>query len=247
MNGVQRMFQRFANDGIPVIDIQNVSDYCNKHYDGNEFTEMFKDNIKILHKDKYMCFKTNNDTMMIFVSMSDDINYKFQIFKLETETCLFLCEYNICSRDISDIDKWQFKSKITEIDDDYEVKMYMQGLLFECLFAIQLMHCKNISLEEKDPLSELPSKARRQFLKRNKEPLREYYTLNIDPMKKILKDKGNIEFNGFKKALHICRGHFKTYEGKGLFGKYQGTFWIPQHLKGNKSEGEIVKDYKIIV
>lgn len=47
------------------------------------------------------------------------------------------------------------------------------------------------------------------------------------------------------RSLHICRGHFRTYsEGSsGLFGKLHGTFWVPQHTRGNVREGVVIKDY----
>ena len=51
---------------------------------------------------------------------------------------------------------------------------------------------------------------------------------------------------GIKKALHICRGHFVTYTPKHpLFGKYVGTFWKPDHVRGNAKNGIVLKDYKV--
>jgi hypothetical protein len=44
------------------------------------------------------------------------------------------------------------------------------------------------------------------------------------------------------RAFHICRGPFAVYEGSGLFGKYFGRFWIPQHVRGSQSSGIVVKD-----
>jgi len=113
------------------------------------------------------------------------------------------------------------------------------------LLAIQFMHCKNVRLEENDPNKKMPSRVRRHWEKKCKEPLKKYYTLNIEPLKAVLSKEGNIEHNGLKKALHICRGHFKTYDEKGLFGKYKGTFWIPQHTKGDTNQGEVIKNYNV--
>ena len=40
-----------------------------------------------------------------------------------------------------------------------------------------------------------------------------------------LEREGDIQHIGLKRALHICRGHFKDYTiGKGLFGKVRGCF-----------------------
>lgn len=72
-----------------------------------------------------------------------------------------------------------------------------------------------------------------------------YYTLEINPMTKVLKTEGQINTNGLKQALHLCRGHFKAYDGKGLFGKYTGTYWWPSHYRGNESIGLINKTYEI--
>lgn len=48
---------------------------------------------------------------------------------------------------------------------------------------------------------------------------------------------------------HVCRGHFAEYGpefNKGLlFGKYAGRFYVPPHLKGDKKNGVVEKDYAI--
>jgi hypothetical protein len=65
-------------------------------------------------------------------------------------------------------------------------------------------------------------------------------------MKKVLKTEGDSDSVGVQKAMHICRGHFKNYtEGKGLFGKYHGMYWVDSHVKGNKDFGTVNKDYNI--
>jgi hypothetical protein len=107
--------------------------------------------------------------------------------------------------------------------------------------TISFMHCKNVQLsEEKMKRQERRERERKGFQTK-------YHVLQIDPMKEVLRKQGNIETNGLKKALHICRGHFKTYTEKGLFGKHKGTFWVGQHVKGNKAEGEVLKDYHVKV
>lgn len=66
-------------------------------------------------------------------------------------------------------------------------------------------------------------------------------------MKKIIKTEGNVDEVGLKRALHICRGHFKNYSnGKGLFGKYKGLYWWDMNLRGNSENGTVVKDYKVL-
>jgi hypothetical protein len=108
--------------------------------------------------------------------------------------------------------------------------------------ASAFMSCKNVQLIENQP----PRYERRQREREKKPPLTKYYTLEIEPMKKILRTEGKSEEVGLKKALHICRGHFAHYTpDKPLFGKVSGRFWIPAHVRGSKEVGEIKKDYKI--
>ena len=46
--------------------------------------------------------------------------------------------------------------------------------------------------------------------------------------------------------LHRVRGHFEDYsQGKGLFGKIKGVFWIPDYERGDGSAGEVISTYRI--
>lgn len=113
---------------------------------------------------------------------------------------------------------------------------------YPAFLAISFLHCKNVT-----QIEHIPNKKKSAYHRRfSGHPLTKYYTLEIDPMKKVLHEEGQIESLGLKKALHICRGHFANYtEGKGLFGKYHGQFWIPQHVKGSASQGIVEKDYSV--
>lgn len=47
-------------------------------------------------------------------------------------------------------------------------------------------------------------------------------------------------------ALHWVRGHFATYsKEKPLFGRLSGTFWIPEHARGDLKNGLVMKDYEV--
>lgn len=132
----------------------------------------------------------------------------------------------------------------THNDEDKTLDSITQlaTLIVPMAFAVSLMHCKNVTITDATEKAG-PSK---KWLRRMKQPELRYYTLDIEPMKKILRKEGNIEANGLKKALHLCRGHFATYtEDAPLFGKIVGTFWKPQHVRGSKEFGEIKKDYRI--
>ena len=115
-----------------------------------------------------------------------------------------------------------------------------------CLLAISFLHCKNVVRTLHEPDAPLQKKA----IKKHGLPLTKWYTLNIDPMREVLRHEGGIENHGLKKALHICRGHFSTYtEDAPRFGRAHesniGTFWIPQHVRGTAESGIIIKDYNV--
>ncbi len=107
-------------------------------------------------------------------------------------------------------------------------------------FAVSFMHCRNVrQVEAKIDPGE-------RFRKQYKVPKYTYRTLQIDPMKEVLRHEGKSDTDGLQRALHICRGHFSTYsDEKPLFGKYPGTFWVPDHVRGTKERGEVVKDYAV--
>lgn len=108
--------------------------------------------------------------------------------------------------------------------------------------AMTFAHCKNVAIQE----HHAPHKVAAKRAKAGKPPITSYKTLLIDPMREVLKTEGNVEKNGLKKALHICRGHFATYtDDKPLFGRVTGTFWKPMHVRGSKERGEVKKDYVI--
>jgi hypothetical protein len=132
---------------------------------------------------------------------------------------------------------------------------------FTGLLTLSFLHCKNVSLDRKEdaperaPRKYLTNAQRRrlkkqqQLLKRptpSPDPAITYHVLNIEPMKTVLRTEGQVEKQGLKRALHICRGHFAHYEqGKGLFGKYHGTYWRASHVRGSTEQGVRVKDYRV--
>jgi len=110
------------------------------------------------------------------------------------------------------------------------------------LLTLCFMHCKNTTLRTIQP----PAKLNKARLKRGNSSLAVYKILDIEPMKKILEDQGGQQHTGLKKALHICRGHFKDYSvGKGLFGRGRGLYWWDMHLRGTPEVGAVVKDYRV--
>lgn len=129
-----------------------------------------------------------------------------------------------------------------DLDEPARQTIKMLGAMSVPLYlAISFMNCKNVELVD-HPAPRL-SKGRQ---KRGDRPLLSFKTLNISPMRRVLETEGNSAVNGLAKALHICRGHFKTFEpGKGLFGKHEGMFWWNNHVRGSTEQGVIVKDYAV--
>ena len=108
--------------------------------------------------------------------------------------------------------------------------------------AISFMHCRNVSVEDHP----VPPKVARKFEKANGFQPVAHRTLVIEPLKAILRTEGKSESTGLKQAMHICRGHFADYtEGRGLFGKYHGRFWMPMHVKGSKGSKPVAPEAEI--
>lgn len=108
-----------------------------------------------------------------------------------------------------------------------------------CWLALSFMHCKNVKIIENPP-HKSPSG-------RNKHgPRITFKTLEIEPMKRILREEGGSEKTGLKRALHICRGHFKDFSnGRGLFGRNHGLYWWDSQVRGKFENGIVFKDYAV--
>jgi len=116
--------------------------------------------------------------------------------------------------------------------------------LFAALFAVSLMHCKNVDVVEVDP----PEKLSRRHRQRHGSPLFSYRVLDVTPMTRTLESDGRRSEEGLAGALHICRGHFKTFTADApLFGSRTGTFWWADHLRGDPAKGQVEKAYKVRV
>lgn len=116
-------------------------------------------------------------------------------------------------------------------------------MLFPLLMSLSFINCKNVALDAIDPPAALNKIRERARLK----PFLRYHTINIDPMKTVLRTEGGIEANGLKKALHICRGHFATYSDR-MFGRSLAepvTVWRPAHVRGSIKEGIVLSDYHV--
>jgi hypothetical protein len=114
-------------------------------------------------------------------------------------------------------------------------------LMTEGFLALSFLNCRNVVAEE-----HLPSRQTRRALERRGLPVLIFRTINIEPMKTVLRTEGQLEKVGLQRSLHICRGHFAHYtEEKPLFGRYSGQFWVPSHVRGSAEVGTVVKDYAV--
>jgi hypothetical protein len=110
--------------------------------------------------------------------------------------------------------------------------------------ATSLMHCKNVEVREVEP----PVAQARSWEKRRGAQLATYHVLEIGPMRELLEGEGESQAKGLRHALHIARGHFKTFnEEAPLFGQRVGTYWWADQVRGRAEEGERVKDYEVRV
>jgi len=118
--------------------------------------------------------------------------------------------------------------------------------LYVVMWAMAFAHCKNVELERapyRGPKKKRPSKRHRQR-KRYR-----FHVLNIQPVCQAARkvEEGDTPDDRRKAALHICRGHFKDYSERGLFGRedLKGRYWWPMHTRGSRKEGIVVKDYSV--
>lgn len=134
--------------------------------------------------------------------------------------------------------------EIPEVDEKtaYRFSSSLTDLLAPALFAVSLMHCKNVDIRPVDP----PERLARKHSRKHGRALTRYYVLDIRPMRSVLDAEGEAQMKGLRHALHICRGHFKTYnEDAPLFGKHTGTYWWEAQARGKAEQGIVEKDYRI--
>lgn len=126
----------------------------------------------------------------------------------------------------------------------HQARLSLAPFLHTALLTISFLHCRNVTLQEVRPPGKPLTNQQRRRGERPRAPL-SYHVLDIRPMREVLRSQGQESQVGSRKALHICRGHFAHYGERGLFGKYQGTFWRPQHVRGSAERGVQQKDYRI--
>lgn len=115
-------------------------------------------------------------------------------------------------------------------------------LLFPVLLTISFLHCKNVRLRTVAPPARLSHKHRK---KRGRDLVR-YHVLDIEPMRQLLERYRTGARHDLRRALHICRGHFKTFTlDAPLLGRHTGTYWWAPQVRGSKGAGVVLKDYRV--
>jgi len=148
------------------------------------------------------------------------------------------------------LDKKELLVGVTGEDiEDRDVDVTLLAHILPVLFAITLIHCKNVSMEPVTtplPLAMKRSKRRKQIEERKKYPAFERHIVVIrDKRGQVISTTLERQQPGSKR-LHWVRGHFSTYtETAPLFGRIVGRFWIPAHLSGLASEGVVDSDYRL--
>jgi hypothetical protein len=127
-------------------------------------------------------------------------------------------------------------------DTDRKPNRLTEDSYLIALSALGLINTKNVEMLAHEP----PEKVNRKRIKSGKHPYTRFYTLKINPINKHKIAETNFHENQGLMSLHLCRGHFKNYDEKPLFGKYRGTYWWSPIVRGNKENGVIVKDYELV-
>lgn len=114
------------------------------------------------------------------------------------------------------------------------------GMIQPVLFALSLLHCKNVTTEDQPPT---PAKVAKKRRERGIYDVR-FKTLVVKPMRQRLRAEGRGE--GTQQALHFVRAHFKEFTAEApLFGKHVGRYFWGMHAAGSSEQGTVVKDYRV--
>ena len=125
---------------------------------------------------------------------------------------------------------------------NFHMSVLKAAIVEDVCMGLTLLQCKNVSARETCSTTKPPRRYEEQH---GKHPPR-YYVLDIEPMRQKFRDaNGGNDGISLAKALHICRGHFKDYREKPLFGKVSGMFWWQPHVRGTAEAGIVEKEYRI--
>lgn len=116
-------------------------------------------------------------------------------------------------------------------------------LFLPVLHSLALLNCKNVITTE----ITVPRQMKRQIMRKHGIEMCAYRVVKIMHTKRRtrrqIEEGEEAEQDHTSRPLSICRGHFKTYDEKGLFGRRFGTYWWQDYVRGDEQQGIVVKDY----
>jgi hypothetical protein len=107
--------------------------------------------------------------------------------------------------------------------------------------ALNLINCRNVTTKQIGTALHRTSREKRQGV-----PNTRYHTIVLPGMQTRYHGTKGASQQRCDLAAHLVRGHFKTYTPEApLLGKHTGTYWWGWQARGDKSHGEVIKDYKL--
>jgi hypothetical protein len=132
----------------------------------------------------------------------------------------------------------------TEPDEVHKLFESCAVHLWMTLITFSLLNCKNVILRKEN----VPPKLQKKRKKRHSS-LPDIVVRKLEltvPGTKLVPTQQRETGESRLLRWHQVRGHVADYsEGKGLFGRYHGRFYIPQHGRGSMDTGRVVKRYEI--
>jgi len=120
---------------------------------------------------------------------------------------------------------------------------YYAQFCFPALLTISFLHCRNIEIRPVAP----SDKRSRSYRKKHGKELVRYHVLDIKPIRRLIDSYRRGDRSDLRRALHICRGHFKTFSPDApLLGRAVGTFWWGPQIRGSREDGIVLKDYRVL-
>lgn len=130
-------------------------------------------------------------------------------------------------------------AEFLKTEEVFELASEFEMASVRALTTFCFMNCSNVTVDTNYP----PKPLVKKNLRRHGVGLCRFRTLRIDGLKKQLNGVGRAHEDGLAHALHVCRGHFKNYNDKPLFGRITGTYWWRPQLRGDAKQGAVVKEY----
>lgn len=151
------------------------------------------------------------------------------------------------------------KESIARVGAD-ELRSHITGSMIPVFMTLALTHCRNVSVPTVAPHKGRfrmgTRRARRMAAAlRRDESYRAHHVIEVDAGKVSRRGAGgNLKGSRVSAAWHRVPGQFRHYDGKIneqtgrpslLFGRQQGTFYVPAFHRGSKDTGRITKEYEV--